>query len=128
MTMSPVPKASCFSHAYGVLLDIHLFFLLISYVMTGVLAVVWWFYRDRIVRSDQCLRHVEKHLSALAKDLQEWRLQSTADRGELKGRLIQVEGKIDVALAKLQQYDRDFKDVLPRIAVLEEEFVVKRSN
>ena len=80
-----------------------------------------------MARSDECLRHLEKDHAALSEELNAWRLESTNDRGDMRGRLGVVEGKIDVAMARLQEHAVELKDVLPRLAVLEEDSTVRRS-
>jgi len=95
--------------------------ILFGYVTTSVLAIVWWFYRGSVARADECLRHLEKDLDALAKDLNDWRLLSTRIHGELSAHIGMLEGKLAATMAKVQDYGIELRNLTPRVAVLEEE-------
>jgi hypothetical protein len=94
--------------------------IILGYVMTGMLTVVWWFYRGSVSRTDECLRHLEEDLSALSRELGELRVSATQAGGELSGRCAVLEGRIDAMMTFVQEHGVELKGILPRVAVLEE--------
>jgi len=101
--------------------DTNFILVLFGYVMTGMLAIVWWFYRGSVTRADECLRHLEKDLGSLVRELSDLRLQTTRADGELGARCGVLEGKLGALMTHVQDHGIELKNILPRVAVLEEE-------
>jgi hypothetical protein len=109
-------------------IDRNFVLIIFGYVMTGMLTVVWWFYRGSVSRTDECLRHLEQDLAALARELGQLRVSATQAGGELSGRCAVLEGRTEAIMTFVQEHGAELKGILPRVAVLEEAIGVGSSR